>query len=204
MSRDNSDTEDRILEATLAQLESGGGEAVRMSDIAKAAGISRQAVYLHFPTRAALLISATHHLDRIKESDARLAASRAATSGRARLEAFVEAWAGYIPEIYGVAKALLALEHKDAAAAEAWNERMQDMWEGCEAAVRALARDGDLAEGLSETEASDLLWTLLSVRNWELLTRTRGWSQDRYLKILQESARRVLVKEQGCPNRSDG
>jgi AcrR family transcriptional regulator len=34
-----------------------------MSDIAKAAGLSRQAVYLHFPNRAELLISATKHLD---------------------------------------------------------------------------------------------------------------------------------------------
>lgn len=201
MSSIKSDTETRILEATMAQLQSGGGEAVRMSDIAKAAGISRQAVYLHFPTRAALLIAATHHLDRIKDSEARLAASRAATSGRARLEAFIEAWATYIPEIYGMAKAFLALEHKDAAAAEAWGQRMQDMWEGCEAAVQALARDGDLAEGFTEAEASDLLWTLLSVRNWELLTKTRGWSQARYLEVLQESARRLLVKDLGADSR---
>lgn len=194
MSSTQSETESRILDATLVLLESGGGEAVRMSDIAKAAGISRQAVYLHFPSRTALLIAATHHLDRRKGTEARLAPSRAAKTGRERLAAYVEAWATYIPEIYGMAKAFLARAEKDTAAAEAWDERMEDMREGCEAAVRALARDGDLADGFTEAEATDLLWTLLSVRNWELLTKTRGWPQERYLAAMQESARRLLVR----------
>ena len=51
----------RILDAALALLREGG--PVRMSDIAKAAGVSRQAVYLHFPTRAQLLIAAARRLD---------------------------------------------------------------------------------------------------------------------------------------------
>ncbi len=194
MSSPESQTETRILEATLRLLESGGGEAVRMSDIAKAAGISRQAVYLHFPSRAALLIAATHHLDRKKDVEARLAPSRAAASGLERLEAYVGAWGTYIPEIYGMAKAFLALAPRDAAAAEAWTQRMEDMREGCEAAVRALARDDQLVEGLTEAEASDLLWTLLSVRNWELLRKERGWTQERYVEVVLESARLLLIR----------
>ena len=43
-------TRDRVLELML--LLGNQTNAVRISDIAKHAGISRQAVYLHFPTRA--------------------------------------------------------------------------------------------------------------------------------------------------------
>lgn len=42
---------------------------------------------------------------------------------------------------------------------------MQDMREGCEATVSALERDGALAVSYSNKQATDILWTLLSIRN---------------------------------------
>ena len=56
MSSEKNSTKFRILEATRKLLESGD-KNVRMSDIAKAVGISRQALYLHYPNRADLLIA---------------------------------------------------------------------------------------------------------------------------------------------------
>ncbi|MEO1505580.1 MAG: helix-turn-helix domain-containing protein, partial [Pseudomonadota bacterium] len=85
MSSAESDTRTRILQAAWRLLEEGAA-GVRMSDIAKAAGVSRQAVYLHFPTRAKLLIDTTRYVDEVKNIDDRLAASRAAT-GIDRLDA---------------------------------------------------------------------------------------------------------------------
>jgi len=46
-------------------------EIVTMADIAKAAGISRQALYLHFPTRVDLLVAMTRHLDAQNDIDDR-------------------------------------------------------------------------------------------------------------------------------------
>ena len=71
MSSDNLETRTRILNATWKLLEADQGHGVRMSDIAKQAGISRQAVYLHFPTRSKLLIATTRYLDDIKGIEAR-------------------------------------------------------------------------------------------------------------------------------------
>lgn len=193
MSRARTDTRRRILEATLALLEERGGKGVRMADIAARAGVTRQAVYLHFATRAQLLIAATRHLDEIKGADARLAPSRAAATGRERLDAFVAAWGGYLPEIHAVASALMDAAEEDEAAAEAWRERMQDMREGCAAAIEALARDGELAPEFSPAEATDLLWTMLSVRDWERLTGECGWPQRRYVENLTAAARRLFV-----------
>ena len=167
MSSIKPDTRTKILKSTWKLLESTTGDDVRMSDIAKQAGVSRQALYLHFPNRVDLLIATTRYLDEVKDVDGRLAASRSATTGLARLDAFIEAWGNYIPEIFGVAAALLAMQDKDPAAKEAWSNRMQAVREGCEAAVKALDRDGQLRPDLEREKAIDLLWTLSSVHNWQ-------------------------------------
>jgi len=199
MSSENLETRERILQAAWQLLEAdggrSGGKAVRMSDIAKAAGISRQAVYLHFPTRAELLIATTRHIDRVKDSDSLLAPSRAAPDGLTRLDAFVDAWGRYMPEIYPVAKALLAMRESDEAAAAAWCDRMRALHEGCRAAVAALARDGRLTQAFSEEEAGDLLWAQLSVYGWEQLTQERGWSVEAYCTAMKRQARAYLVED---------
>jgi AcrR family transcriptional regulator len=189
------DTRTRILKAALDLLAGGKAHAVRMTDIAKQAGISRQAVYLHFDNRADLLIAATKYMDDLKGSDALLEPSRTATSGIERLDAFITAWGNYIPEIYGVGKALMVMKEDDEAASAAWGQRMQDMREGCEAAILALKKDQKLRTELKASQATDLLWTLLSVRNWEQLRLECGWSQEKYLQSMRTSARQLFVKD---------
>ncbi|WP_297767386.1 TetR/AcrR family transcriptional regulator [uncultured Roseovarius sp.] len=187
MSSENLTTRDRILNAAWTLLESNPGVAARMSDIAKAAGVSRQALYLHFPNRTELFIAVTRHQDAVFGVQNMLAESRAAETGEARLQAFITAWGNYIPRIFGVAKTLLVMSETDTDAAKAWNERMADMREGCAAAVAALARDGALV--MDEREATDLLWTVLSIPTWEHLTRLCGWPQELYMSEITRLAR---------------
>jgi AcrR family transcriptional regulator len=192
MPRNSSDTRARILDCTWRLLEEGD-KKVRISDIAKASGISRQALYLHFPTRAELFVATTRHIDSVKNVDARLATSSAATSGRERLVTFIGAWGGYIPEIYGMSVALRAMRASDAEAAAAWDHRMQTVRHGCAAAVQALVADGTLRPNLTEERATDLLWTLLSVENWEHLVRDCGWSQTDYESQIERLAEAALL-----------
>ena len=193
MSRENLPTRTRILEATLKLLEDGEGSKVRMSDIAKAANVSRQAVYLHFPGRADLLTETTRYVDQINDIDALLQESRNASTGRERLVAWVDVWGNYIPKIYGVAKALLAMKDTDDEALTAWNDRMNAVREGCEAVITALQRDGALNPTLTEKEATDMLWTILSVRSWEHLRQDCGWSQETYIQKTTIILERALV-----------
>ncbi len=195
MSSDNPETRERILKAAWRLLEKSQGRGVRMTDIAKRAGITRQALYLHFSTRAELLIATTHYIDEVRGSDERLAPSRSAQTGTERLDAFITAWGTYIPEIYGMAKALIAMSDTDDAAAKAWGQRMEDMREGCEAAIRALNSDNMLSSTYSPDQATDILWTLLAVRNWEQLTITCGWSQEKYIETVKSLARGAFVIE---------
>ncbi|MDA0231372.1 MAG: TetR/AcrR family transcriptional regulator [Proteobacteria bacterium] len=195
MSSSNVETRGKILKAAWKLLEAEPGKSVRMSDIAKEAGISRQAVYLHFATRAELLVATARYLDEVNNVDEGLAASRTASTGVERLNAFIEAWGNYIPKIHGIAKAFLAMQDTDNAAAIAWNDRMQAVREGCEAAIKALKKDGTLTSDYSTNQATDILWTMLSVRNWEQLTGGCGWPQKRYVDTMKLLARRTLVAE---------
>ena len=192
MSSDRINTKTRILEVTWSLLESGN-KVIRMADIAKAAGVSRQALYLHFPGRAELLIATTRHIDTVENVDGRLARSRSASSGVERLNAFVEAWGGYIPEIHGISVALRAMRDTDKEAAAAWEDRMQAVRQGCEAAVQSIFEDGYLKEELTEVAAVDLLWTLLSVENWERLVLECGWSQSAYEQTLKKITEATLM-----------
>lgn len=193
MSRDNLETRERILHAAWQMLETSEPGGVRVGDIAKAAGITRQALYLHFPTRAELLVATTRYLDEVYNVDKGLRPSRTATSGIERLNAFIDAWGNYIPKIHGAAKALMAMEDTDEAARVAWSGRKQAVREGCEAAVKALKKDGTLTADYSVKHATDLLWTLLSVRNWEYLIGDCGWSQRRYIDATKRIANQILV-----------
>ncbi len=194
MSSDPINTKTRILDMTWNLLENGD-KTVRMSDIAKAAGISRQALYLHFPNRAELLVATTRHIDVVKNVDARLERSRSAKSGVERLHAFIEGWGGYIHQIHGMSVALRAMRSTDKEAAVAWNDRMKAVRHGCEAAVQAISQDGSLTRDLTEEAATDLLWTLLSVENWERLVKDCGWTQSAYEKTIKQTAEAALLSQ---------
>jgi AcrR family transcriptional regulator len=186
-------TKMRILETTWKVLETRIDKN-RMSDIAKAVGISRQALYLHYPTRAELLIATTKHIDTVKKVNQRLELSRASGSGLERLHFFIKAWGGYIPEIHGISVALRNMRKNDKAAAKAWDDRMQAVRHGCQAAVRAIAKDGKLKSDLTEQVATDILWTLLTVENWEKLVLDCAWSQSAYEDKMTELAEIALLK----------
>lgn len=196
MSSENTETRSRILESTVRMLEEHGGRGVRMGDIAKASGISRQAIYLHFASRTDLLVAATRYLDEILDVDKRLAPSRAATSGSERLALYIDCWGNYIPEIYGVGKALMLARDTDEAAAAAWNDRMAAMRDGCRAAIDALHADEMLAPEWTRAKATDALWAMLLVPQWEALTIECGWSTKQYVGWMKQLAAQTFIRRE--------
>jgi AcrR family transcriptional regulator len=194
MSSENLDTRTKILAATWQLIEKEGAHGVRMSDIAKAVGISRQAIYLHFATRTELMIATTHYVDDVRGLKNRLTRYDAATDGIETLEAFVEFWGNYIPEIYALAKALLAVRATDEAAEAAWQDRMNAVRSGCRRAIEALNREGKLAQGWTKETAIDFCWTMLSVHNWEQLILDCRWTTEEYVSRMQALLKETFVK----------
>src|SRR3712207_5598565 len=141
-----------------------------------------------------LLVATTHYVDEVRGLEQRRRRFQAATTGVEHLEAYVEFWGNYIPEVYGMAKALLVARETDEAAAAAWDDRMSAVRESCRRTIEALHHDRMLAPEWSRDLAVDLMWTILSIRNWEQLTTECGWSTNQYVSRMQKLLKRTFVR----------
>jgi AcrR family transcriptional regulator len=188
-------TSRRILDAALALIRRRGDARVTMAQIARAARVSRQAVYLHFADRAELLVALARHLDDTLGLPLEIQRIAQAPNGAAMIEAQVALQARRNPHLWAVARAVDAVRRTDADAERAWQDRLDHRLAGCRAIVARLAAEDNLRRGLDPSGAADLLWTLTSLRTWEDLVRQRGWSPQRYQQeishLLLESLTRV-------------
>jgi len=153
-----------------------------MAEIAEAAGVSRQAVYLHFADRAALMIALAQHADESRGLEKELRKIREAPSGLAAIREMIALQARMNQGIWAVARAFDAVRRKDEAAERAWENRLALRLEGCRELVRRIKGEGQLRPGLDLSDAADLLWTITSLRAWEDLVLLRGWSARQYQK----------------------
>ncbi len=197
MSSKTSTTRNRILTTTWQLMEKNHGLGIRMSDIAKEVGISRQALYLHFKSRTDLVIATVLFVDDVKGVGERLEKAQTADSGVQLLENIVEFWGNYIPDIYGIARALLMTRETDTASALAWDDRMKAVRGVCERVIRALERDEALSKEWTRKEATDMLSTMLSIQNWEQLTVTCGWSTRLYIRRMKKLTRLTFIRATG-------
>jgi AcrR family transcriptional regulator len=170
----------RILDAALALITRRGEASVTMAEIAKAARISRQAVYLHFADRAALLVALVHHADEKRGLAEEIQKIVEAPTGAAAVSEMVASQARSNPAIWAVARAVDAVRRTDEAAERSWQDRLMHRLEGCRQIIARLEAEGDLHTGLDPAEAADLLWTLTSLRVWEDLVLQRGWTPGQY------------------------
>ena len=194
MSSGDPETRNRILTATWRLMEKQKGRDVRVEDIAREAKVSRQAVYLHFKTRAELLVATVRHVDETLGLKDRLQPLYTASGGAELLDAYIEFWGNYLPEIYGLARALLAVRETDDAADAAWEDRMAALRDGGRPIIDCLIREDLLAAEWDAGRATDALWALLSVDVWESLIVDRGWTNEKYVETMKIVVRRTFLK----------
>lgn len=182
------------METTRQLIEESQGKAVRLQDIAQASGVSRQAIYLHFGSRAGLMVATVQHIDEAAGFVERTQHVRDEEDSLVAVGLFVEFWADYIPSIYGLAKQLLLLRETDEAAAAAWNDRMDGLRNiPCRYLIQRLEQDGRLDPEWPTEMAIDVLWTLISIQTWESLVVERGWSSEQYATKLKQMIERSLI-----------
>jgi AcrR family transcriptional regulator len=182
----SSQTHTRILEAALALIVRRGGADVTMAEIARAARVSRQSVYLHFADRADLLVALARFADEKRNLKKELQRLADAPTGVAALHEMAALQARMNPRIWAVACAFDAVRRVDEAAERSWQDRLNFRWEGCRQIVSRLEAEGTLHPGLDPRTATDLLWTLTSLRTWEDLALQKGWSARRYEQRMTE------------------
>ncbi len=183
-----------ILEAARRLFERRDGGPVRLADVAREAGISRQALYLHFRSRARLLAELVRHVDEVHELESLVQRACAEPDAAEVLQRFIAAWGRYVRHIEGIAYAMHHLAHTDADAAAAWNERMQLFRKLCRRLASGLEAEGRLAEGWNTDTAADLLSSMLSIRTWRELIHDRRWSMARYVEHMNRMVERAFVR----------
>jgi AcrR family transcriptional regulator len=191
MSRGDPATRRRILDATRALLEENPGVHPSMGDVARRAGVSRQALYLHVADRASLLLEVSRLVDATLRTPARQRRVDEAPTARDALREAVALQAWLKPRLHGVATALDVLRRTDPGALAAWREREHARLGRCEQVVRRLDAEGELAEGWDVAGAARCFWAVTSQRVWDDLVNDQGWSAARYrahVTALLESA----------------
>src|SRR5271165_6682550 len=170
-----SSTRERIL-GTARGITEKQGAAPTMAALARAVGISRQALYLHFPDRAQLLLALVAHIDEKEQLQAGIAAvtQAADAAGAIRAWAHMQTW------------------HADPAAAAAWADRTGDRMRGAIHIVDRLRAEGRLDPTWTPTEAVALLWELTSFHVWDDLVNDAQIAPDRYVEIITAAALSTL------------
>jgi AcrR family transcriptional regulator len=168
-------TRERILEAALHCAHDRADFS--MAQVAEGAGISRQAVYLHYPDRAALLGALKSRL----ELPAGAETIEQALSARAALSAFLAGLADTYPLLWPVLRAAGTIE-------------LPERLEPCRALVARFRAEGALAPHLAPSTAADILFSLTSPALWHDLIQIRGWDGPRYRSHVGYLAVSALTK----------
>jgi AcrR family transcriptional regulator len=182
----------RILREAWAMIEAGRIDALTMAAVAKAAGVSRQTVYVQFGTRAGLLVQMVRERDatnpRIEQPTAALEEPDAVEG----FAAFTRVLAALWQDINPIAQAVFAAALTDDGARAAWDDRMAHLHELAHQVVERLDVAGALAPCWEAALASDWLANQLNPLGWVLLAEA-GWPQHVYEERMTAVVQAVLV-----------
>ncbi len=182
-----------ILDAARRLFEDKDFISVTLEEVARAAGVSRQAVYLNFGSRAGLLVALVGYIDEVEGLQAQIAKVLDSPTAVSALEALVDFRARYTPSIYRLATHVDAARRFDADAEASWQDRMKHRYAHSRAVAHRMAVEGVLAAGWTEAAAADLIWSMTSIRTYEDLVIDRGWSVNRYRQRLKAILVGMLV-----------
>lgn len=186
------DTRRRILEATWELIEETGS-ALRLTDVAERAGVSRQAVYLHFGDRPGLILALVQYMPEALGFQRLVARVFDAPTGTEALQRAVELHSTYSAKIDSVARILEAAQYRDEALRAAWRDRMDRSRAAHRAIIQRIADEGRLADCWTVDSAADLLYVITMQGPWRELTRELGWTPERYAENITKLLRRSLL-----------
>ena len=189
------DTRRRILDAAWALLEERG-TGIRIADVAARAGVSRQAVYLHFGDRVSLFVALGDHIDVSFGRDDLRKHVFGAPSGVESLRRWVQTMSWYTAKIDSVSRILELAADSDEALSAVWRDRMTGRRGHVQRIAERIAADGHLADGWTAEAAADLIFTVTLPGPWRVLTSVLDWSEEQYAaEITGLLERSILARE---------
>lgn len=186
------DTRHRILQLAWERVAALGDTSLSLVDLAREAAVSRQTLYLLFGSRAGLLLAMVEHRDARSAVVPRLAQARQSMTVDDAFEPYVRAWFEYLPEVFPVARALVAAARLgDLDAQAAWDSRAKLLRGGFLQMTRKLHDAGALRPGWTAAAAADWLFGMTHVDTWQHLVVEAHWKPkdavDRIVATLRET-----------------
>jgi AcrR family transcriptional regulator len=186
------ETRRRILDAALDFFQRGEVDA-SMQAITKAAGFSRQTLYLNFADRGAFYVAVVERAGERFHFSAEHAKVERAPNGIAALVAMINMQARICRLIKPIAYALEILRNKDSAAEKATQKQVDGRIAACEAVVARLVAEDLLRRDITVKVASDILWLMTSFHTWDDLVNTRKWTATQYRDFLKRALITALI-----------
>lgn len=184
------ETRIQILEAARAVFEEFGYYDAGLGAVAKTAGVSRQAIYLHFESKADLLTALHLH---IYATDVLPALERHPTTDAASaweaLDAMIAVDADVVSKVWRIHEALQMARRQHPEVEETLRPREEDRYRGLIDLGRRLKREGALPAHIPARMFADMLWGLTGVGTYRSLVLERGWSLEQYRRWVRDTIR---------------
>jgi AcrR family transcriptional regulator len=168
-------TRDRIFTAAREQFEARGFE-VGMGEIARRAGISRQAVYLHFASKADLLRQLTTWVEEQADLGSLLEPVFDAPTGEEALRVLVHVAAVFEPQIHALARAVERIGSGDPQVRKISADQMRRRLEAMTGIVGRIQADGRLKPGWDVDRAAAFVWSTTAPAAYHLMVVELGWT----------------------------
>lgn len=170
---------ERILDVTWELYNKLSPKSPTIAEVAEAAGVSRQAVYLHFANRARLLTETIQ--SRQVDVPDRLERSRSVAPDQIFTSWLSEIFDEY-ERILPVGRAFVAAVYLDPDGAAAWEDRVEAIRGSARRAVEKLVEHGVLRSNWTVDTAADWVYSKMNFVAWHLLVYELGWSQQMTLE----------------------
>lgn len=180
MSTTKAETRTRLLAAARALFEERGYHSVGLEEIGAAAGVSRQAVYLHFGSKAQLLADLFSWVEEKERLRDLLEPVFAAPSGPEALVRLVDAHAVFEGRIAAMAEVAESARSSAPEMGALVTERMSIRYRAVREILVRVRDEGRLRPGWTVDDAAGFTWMLLSPAAYRLLVNERGWSGRRW------------------------
>lgn len=176
-----------------------GFAATEMADVAAAAGVSVKNLYKVFGNKVGLakavfdvaIAGDDEPIPMIERAS--LSRVRDETDPRRKLQLYGEHLIAVAPRHVPLQLVILDAAASDPDAAKVWEQLQDERLRGMSLFAQALAAEGHLREGVTATEARDVLWTYNSAELYKLLVVERRWSAKRYGRWVADALTAALL-----------
>ncbi|MGQ0575850.1 MAG: TetR/AcrR family transcriptional regulator [Pseudonocardia sp.] len=169
------------------------GYDVGLGEIGRAAGVSRQAVYLHFSSKAQLLTDLFSWVEEQEQLGALLAPVWSADTGEQAMERLVDAGAAFEPRILALNRAMLRAGDLHDTVHELYQGRMASRFRAMRDVVERIHADGRLAPNWDIDTAAAFVWALTAPPAFDMLVAQHGWTVDHWATSTKLLLRKALL-----------